>query len=129
MVLDKNLIFDSAATLTTSKMSENTINLGVVRDIAKGSPIYFNVLVNTAFNVGTLTCDIVLCNSSATPTSSDATKAKWQFSIAATELGKKGYLFRAAIPEGLLSQKYVNVSYVATTALATGKISTFLTIG
>jgi len=128
-VTDKALIFSKAQAITSDAMSENVVDLKVVRDIARGQPIYLNIYVDTAFSVDTETIDIAIANSSATPAKTDAKVTYGPYATTASVLGKKGLLLRTALPQRILTQRYVSISYVATTAVAGGKISTYLTIG
>ncbi len=128
-VTDKALIFSKAQAITSDAMSENVVDLKVVRDIARGQPIYLNIYVDTAFSVDTETIDIAIANSSATPAKTDAKVTYGPYATTAGVLGKKGLLLRTALPQRILTQRYVSISYVATTAVAGGKISTYLTIG
>jgi hypothetical protein len=128
-ITDKALIFDEAVAITTGKMSTNVIDLNTIRDVAKGQPVYLNVYVHTAFSVATETVDINIANSSAVPNAADKKLSYGPYAASATVLGAKGLLLRHAIQEKILTQRYLSLSYVATTALATGKISTYLTIG
>jgi len=61
------------------------------------------------------------------PVIGDAVMTK-QASVAAAEMGTKGFTIRQAVPEGL-DGKYVNVVLAATTPVASGKVSVFFTIG
>lgn len=128
-VTDAPLVFNEALAITQDTISTNTINLNVIRDIAKGQPVYLNVYVHTAFSVDTETIDIAIANSSAVPAKTDAKVTYGPYATTAAVLGKTGLLLRAPIPEKILTQKYINISYVCTTAVATGKISAYLTIG
>lgn len=126
MVTDEKLYFDKDAALTGSRMSANVINLGVIRDIAKGSPVYLNLLVTTAFTSATYVTTVSIAVSSNTPNSGDAVPVGYGFAHSKLT---KGYLFRTALPEEILTQKKISLSYANTTAAAAGKISAFLTIG
>jgi hypothetical protein len=128
MITDAKLVFDSEVAVTDGSTSTNVVDIGSLSKIAKGTPIYFNLVVNTAFSVDTETVDILVCNSDTNPPEAADVILTKQLSVAATQLGKKGFVYRAALPD-IAYLDYLNVVYVATTAVATGKVSAFLTIG
>lgn len=128
MVTDAKLTFDSEAAITDGHTSANVLDLASITKMAKGSPIYFNLVVNTAFSVDTETVDILVCNSSTDPPEAADVILSKTLSVAAASMGTKGYTYRAPLPD-ISYADYLNVVYVATTAVATGKVSTFLTIG
>jgi len=128
MVRDKILFFDDAIAVTTSRVGSNVINLANIQDVAKGQPVFMNVLVTTAFSSATDQLTVTLIASSgAAPGSSDKV-LELVPAKAASALTAGASLFRGPLPEGI-PYKQINVYYLATTALATGKISSFLSIG
>lgn len=125
---DAYLIFDDNVAVTTSKISTNVVDLENISDVAKGQPVYINIEVSTAFTSAANTVDIVLISSDdATPNASDrfitliAAKA-------ASAMGSVGRIFKAALPEDI-PYNTIGLSYVATTALAAGRFTSYLSIG
>lgn len=128
MVTDAKLFFDDAQAVTTSKLSANVIDIGDISDVAKGSPVYVNIYVDTAFSSDTeqVTIDLV-ASTGAAMTAGDKVMELVP-ATAASSLTSAGLLKRVALPEGM-SGNYIGVYYTATTAVASGKFTTFLSIG
>ena len=125
---DAYLIFDDNVAVTTSKISTNVVDLENISDVAKGQPVYINIEVSTAFTSAANTVDIVLISSDdATPNASDGFITLIAAKAAST-MGSVGRIFKAALPEDI-PYNTIGLSYVATTALAAGKFTSYLSIG
>lgn len=126
MVTDAKMIFDEAVAVTTSKSSTNVVDLNNITEAAKGQPVYLNVLVDTTFTSAANGLTITLCASSgATPASGDKVLEIVPATLASVLT--KGKLYRQALPEDIPYEQ-LNLYYLATTALAAGKITCFLSI-
>jgi len=127
-MMDSYLIFDDNVAVTTSKISTNVVDLENITDVAKGQPVYINIDVSLAFTSAVNTIDIVLISSDdATPDANDGFITLIAAKAAST-LGTVGKIFKAALPEDI-PYNTIGLSYVATTALAVGKFTSYLTIG
>lgn len=128
MITDVKHIFDEAIAVTTSKVGSNVIDLGSITDAAKGSPIYINIWLDTAFTSAANGLTVQLISSTAEAVASTDNTMEIMPAKLASAMGTAGQLWRQALPEGVTGP-YVNLYYLATTALAAGKITTFLSIG
>jgi hypothetical protein len=127
-VIDSNLRFSNDQAITTSAISTNIIDGKAIRDIGRGEPVYLNIYLTTIFTSAANLLTIQLVSSSAADPGSadvfmDVMKAR-----AASAMQTTGLLMRMALPEDIPYQK-LGLYYLATTALAAGKISAFLTLG
>ena len=128
MVTDKKLIFDEAVAVTTSKVGAQVQNLNSISDVAKGQPVYLNIWLNTAFTSAANGLTIKLVSSTAEAVGATDNAIEILPATLASAMGTAGKLKKVALPEDITG-KYLNLYYLATTALAVGKITTFLTIG
>ena len=128
MITDVNMIFDEAVAVTTSKVGSNVIDIGSITDAAKGSPIYLNIYLDTAFTSAANGLTVKLISSTAEAVAASDNAIEILPATLASAMGTAGKLKKVALPEGVTGP-YINLYYLATTALAAGKITTFLTIG
>ena len=128
MVTDKKLTFDKAVAITNSKVGGNVLNLGAIKDLAKGRPIYLNIYLQTAFTSAANGLTVKLISSTAEAVAAANNPVEILPATLASAMGTPGKLKKVALPEDIPG-KYINVYYLATTALAAGKVTTFLTIG
>ena len=131
MVTDSKLLFDSGVAVTTSKQATNSVDLDSINKLGKGSPIFFNVKIMTAFacQAGEQLVVHLVSSSDATGLDQgDTTGVSLTFSH--DEVETLGKTKRIAIPPSLDPGVYLSAFYyVETTALATGTLSCYLTIG
>lgn len=127
MFTDAKLIFDEAVAVTTSKLGGTAIDLGAITDLGKGQPVFLNVFVDTAFTSAAngLTVSLV-ASSGAEPAGTD-TVLQLSPAILASALTKGVVIFSGPIPD-YITNEYINVYYLATTALAAGKVTSFLSL-
>ena len=127
MILDTSLNFSVGIAITTSKVS-TVLDGKTLRDFGRGAPIYLNIYLDTAFTSTTaneLTIAIV-SSSGADPAVTDHPISVLQRS--SDHLQSTGCIFRGAWPVGVQYER-VALAYIATTALAAGYISAYLTLG
>ena len=76
MILDAQLLFSDAQAITAAAGSTNTIDLGAVRDIGTGEPLYVVVSVDVAFTDGSSdsTLTVALEGDSTTSFTPDGTE-------------------------------------------------------
>lgn len=135
MVTDYKLYFDGedgAIAITTDTISDNVLDLSEIEEVAKGSPVYLNIYVSTAFEsadtAGVLAVDLV-SSSGSTPDSSDVFQTIVNTQVASDDDLTKGLLYRGVLPEGI-PYDTIGLSYRgATTDLEDGKVIAFLSIG
>jgi len=127
MFTDAKLFIDEAVAVTTSKLGGTAIDLGSIGDAGKGQGVYLNCLVDTAFTSAAngLTVSLV-ASSGAEPASTD-TVLQLKPAVLASALTKGVVIFSSRIPDGI-TDEYINVYYLATTALAAGKVTTFISL-
>lgn len=128
MITDAKLIFDEAIAVTTSKVGSNVINLKKINDVAIGQPVYLNIWCDTAFTSAANGLTIKLISSTAEAVAAADNAIEILPATLASAMGTAGQLKKVALPEGIVGN-YINLYYLATTALAAGKITCFLTIG
>jgi hypothetical protein len=128
MVLDTNLTFCKDQAITASAISANLIDGKAVRDFGRGNEIYLNIYCTTIFTSTTaneLSVQIV-SSSGADPGSSDVFNTIFRRSSAL--LQQTGLVYRAPWPVGVPYER-LGLYFLATTSLAAGKITAFLTLG
>jgi hypothetical protein len=128
MITDKMVIFDEAIAVTTSKVGSNVIDLGSIGDVGEGQQVFLNIWLDTAFTSAANGLTISLISSTAEAVGAADNAIEILPATLASAMGTAGQLKKVALPEDIVGN-YVNLYYLATTALAAGKISTFLTIG
>jgi hypothetical protein len=128
MILDTNLTFSRAVAITTSKAS-TILDGQSVKNIAKGQPLYLNIYVDTAFTstVANQLSVQIISSSGADPGASD-TFCTVIAARSSSVLQSTGCIWRAAWPMGVPYER-IGLYYLATTALAAGYVSAFLTLG
>ncbi len=128
MILDKqNLLSDDQA-ITASAASENIIDLGVARDIGKGTPIPFEVQVTEDF--ATLTSLTVALQVDDNASFSSAKTVISSAAIAAADL-VAGYKFNIGeyVPRGT-DERYARLYYTVAGSNATaGAITAGVSMG
>ena len=135
-ITDDKLYFSKVQALTVSEVSDYYLNVGDILEFGKGSPLYINVDVCTAFtSAANRPLDIYLCTNTTAPTSAHriaAISIKRLVAGAATypqvtcsTIGKKVKIPLPSI--GLKS--HIGLHYQEVTALAAGAVNAYLTLG
>lgn len=125
MILDNLLLLDSAANITNSTVSTNTIDLGNARDMGIGnrSNLKFLCQVMTTFQstgAGTL----YVAYQTSTDASNWVTAAQTPV-YASTALTAGTYLLPIDIPRNPVNHRYIRANYVqATVVFSVGAVTT-----
>lgn len=134
---DDKLYFSKVQALTADEVSDYYLDVKKIKEVGKGSPLYINVDVCTAFtstNYGKL--DIWLCTHTGAPTSTHrmsiiAANYLNAVGLAATKgrLRTVGKKIKVPLPSiGLKS--HVSLHYEVTgSGLAAGAVNSYLTLG
>lgn len=129
-MVDSKLYFSDAQAITTTVISTNTIDLGDITEAGRGSQLFLNVYCDTAFSSDTETMDVWLVTSTAACTAGSTKVLQVINALAVNSIAglhEAGLLAKVPLPSVGL-EGHIGVLYVATTALATGKITAFLTL-
>lgn len=131
MLLDKQTLFSDAQAITASAASDNSIDLGSVRNIGVGKELYLVFIVTTAFtdsgSDSTVTPKLETDDNSSF--SSAATVRTFDTLAALTAAGtKRAYRLEPYNDAGIF-ERYIRVYYtVANGNLTTGAITAFLSL-
>lgn len=126
---DKWLILDDAQAVTTAKVSANTIDAKSITEMGRGSPLFINIYVDTAFSSDTETIQIDLITSTGVPTAGNVLMTLLPATAvdSISGLHAAGLLVKIPLPStGLESD--IGLSYVVPTAVATGKFTAFISL-
>lgn len=74
MYRDNSLVFAEAQAITVAAVSQNVVDMGAVRDIGTGEPIFLVVVVLVAFTAGGITLTVTLQGDSTAALPSPKTK-------------------------------------------------------
>lgn len=134
MILDQNLLFDTAHALTATAASTNVVDLVNARDMgrgdANGSTPKLMVLVTTAFsstNSGTLTVQFQGSTDNSTFTTYAESRA-----YTAGELTAGNRLFDVDVPRpsgGAALPRYLRLNYVVANAFTAGAVTSAIVLG
>lgn len=125
MILDKQLMFSEAQSITATADSANVIDLGVARDIGVGEELYIMVKVDETFadsgSDSTVTVALVTDDNAAL--SSDST-VRTLVTLSALTAAGTIYYFKLPIEAGTAYERYAALTYtVANGNLSAGKIT------
>lgn len=128
MILDKQLLFDDNAQHLTTEASTNVIDFSAIRNMGVGEPIYFFIIVKTAFTDGssdsTMTITLETDDNSSF---SSATLGQTIGTFAA--LSAAGSRLVVMLQPDKINERYLRVKYtVANGDLSTGKFTSGLTL-
>jgi hypothetical protein len=126
---DYQLVFDEAQAVTTSKVS-SVIDFEEIDEPGRGQPLYINIYVDTAFSSDTETIAIDLITSTASsPAAGDEVMRIMEPTAvdSVSGLHEPGLVAKVPLPSTGL-KRYVALSYVAPTAVASGKFTSYLSI-
>jgi hypothetical protein len=127
MIPDKKLFFAEDQAITASAISEDIIDGEALRDIGKGQEVYLNIFLVTAFTSAANQLSVQIVSSSgADPGASDVFNTV--FVRAASAMQTTGLIYQAPWPKGVPYER-VGLYFLATTALAEGVVTAFLTLG
>ena len=125
--IDSNLVFATALAITTSKVS-TVLDGKYIHDIGRGTPIYLNIYLTTAFTTAAngLTIQLV-ASSGADPGASDVVQEVMPARLASAML-TTGLLKRIPLTLDIPYERW-GLWFLATTALVAGAITAFLSLG
>lgn len=128
MYVDKALLFSNAQAITAAAASDDYVDLGAVRDIGTGEPLYVVVNVDVAFTDGSSdsTLTVALEGDSSTTFTPDGTDTL--FTIPA--LAAIGDTFIARLDPGMaaLQYRYIRLKYTPNNGnLTTGSVTAHIT--
>lgn len=128
MQIDAQFQFDLAAAHLTTEASTDYVDLSVARDMGAGRPLYFIILVTTAFtDSGSNSTMAITLESDDNTSFSSATTVQTIGTFAA--LSAAGSRFVAPLALFTTPERYLRVKYtVANGDLTTGKFTAFLTM-
>lgn len=124
MITDDLLRLSTAQAVTASAVSENTIDLGVTRDIGEGKPLYMHFNIDANFATATSVNFEIITSAAAALTSPTVISSSGTIVIALLIIGKS---IVVPIPPQLasLGQRYLGARYVITGSSASaGKVTT-----
>jgi hypothetical protein len=139
MLIDNNLIFDSAAAVTTTRDSTNIIDLSVARDIGDGEDIEVLVLCSTPFTSTATTTTITAQIMVSTDNSTYTTAAKSD-AIQIGQLTTGSEILNIQMPQRRILNpsvsgggvgndaypRYIKLNYVASATLSAGAVTAAL---
>lgn len=128
MIMDAELRFSNAQDVTAAANSSNLVDMGSVRNIGEGKPLFLVSVVTTAFtDAGSNSTITVSLEGDTTSTiTPDATEAV----LSIPALAAAGDTFIAPLRPGadVLGYRFLRVSYAPVNGnLSTGNVTTFLT--
>ena len=136
-MMDAKLYFSKVQALTADEVSDYYLDVKTIAEVGKGSPLYVNVDVCTAFaSTAYAKLDIWLCTHTGAPTSTHrisiiAANYLNAVGLAATagRLNTVGKKVKVPLPSiGL--KDHISLHYEVTgTGLATGAVNAYLTLG
>lgn len=128
MILDGQLTFSDAQAVTAAAASTNSVDLGAVRDIGTGEPLYVVVTVDVAMtdSGSDSSLAVALEGDSTTTFTPDGTDAL--FTIPAVAAAGNTYIARLSPGMNALQYRYIQLKYTpANGNLTTGSFSAYLT--
>lgn len=128
MILDAQLQFSDSQAITAAAASTNYVDLGAVRDIGTGEPLYIVVNVEVAFTDGgsDSTLSVYLYGDSSTTFTPDGSDLL--FTIPALTAAKTTFIARLDPAMAALQYRYIELYYSPNNGnLSTGTVSAYLT--
>ncbi len=135
MIIDNNLIFDSANAITTTRDSTNIIDLSIARDIGDGENIELIVQVDTSFTSTATTTTLttvfaVSTDNSTYPTAASSDAITAANLTAGTEVLNihvpMRRLVRAVASGGDAKPRYLKLIYTASATFSAGKMTAWI---
>ena len=131
-MVDAKLVLESATTaFTNARIGTNVLDLGswvaAGKQPGAGTPMFIKVYVDTAFSSDTETVQIDLVSDSSVPTAADTVMTVLMPTAVNSIAGlhAAGQIACMSLPSTGLS-RYIALSFVIPTAVASGKIFAFL---
>ena len=133
-ITDDKLYFSKVQTITVSAVSDYYLDVKKIKEVGKGSQLYINIDVCTAFTLkssGTL--NIYLNTTTKEPTSAHRVSAisindLEAYVVGARKLVTVGKKVKVPLPSvGLKS--HINLTYQIGSALVAGAVNAYLTLG
>ncbi len=126
MIIDSQLLFSDAQALTAAAASTNLVDLGAIRDIGTGEPLYVFLSVDVALtdsgSNSTVTVDAQTDDAAAF---GSATTAQTLFTIAATAAA--GTMYLACLGPTLINERFLRLYYTMNNGnLDTGTVTAAL---
>lgn len=128
MYVDALLLFSDAQAITAAAASTSSVDMGAVRDIGTGEPLYVVVTVDTAFTDGSSdsTLTVALEGDSTTTFTPDGTDTL--FTIPALAAAGNVYIARLDPGMAALQYRYLQLKYTPNNGnLSTGAVTAFIT--
>lgn len=127
MIHDALLLFSDAQAVTAAAASTSYVDLGAVRDIGAGEPLYIMVTIDVAFtdsgSDSTLTVD--LYGDSSTTFTPDGTTTL--FTIPALAAAGAAYIARLSPSAAALQYRYIELYYTPNNGnLSAGTVTAFM---
>lgn len=127
MIPDAKLTFCTDQAITDSAVSGTILDGEDLRDFGKGQEVYLNIFLTTAFTSAANQLSVQIVSSSgASPGASDVFNTI--FVRAASKMQTTGLIYQAPWPKGVPYEQ-VALYFLATTTLAAGKVTAFLSLG
>ena len=124
MIIDAQNYFSTAQAVTSTAISENTLDLGSARDLGAGQPVWIVLQVTTALtNTGTVAVTVV--NHTSAPTSTVGTTIMTLGTIAAASAA--GTKLQAILPPCATDRQHLAVQYTVSGTVSAGAVDCFLT--
>lgn len=126
MFVDNALLFSDAQAVTAAAASTNYLDLGAVRNVGVGEPLYVVVTCDVAMTDGSSdsTLDVILYGDSTSTFTPDASVTLMTFAA----LSAIGTTKIARIPPGLVNYRYLELYYSPNNGnLSTGSFTAFIT--
>lgn len=121
MILDADLQFSDAQVVTSTAASSNLIDMGAIRDVAVGQPLYVLISVETALtNTGTVTITV------ESDDNASFSSATTQQTIGVLQTSAVGTKLIAPLYPADNSERYMRLKYTVSGTVDTGKVDAFL---
>ena len=123
---DAKLIFDDCVAVADDRLSTNVLNTGAVEEFGRGSQLFIEIWLKTAFTSTANTLEISLISDDTTPTDADKVMVVLP-ALPTSAMQTPGLLAKVPIPsKGMksLTALYYDVS----ATLADGEITAHLTL-
>lgn len=126
MYVDKELLLSDPQTITSTAVSEHTIDLGVARDVAKGKPLFVVVVVTTSFADAAETLTIQVITSANADLSSGVVQIQTDAYIpSALAAGREPIVIPLASIAA--DARYLGLNYLASATFTAGAVKAFVT--
>lgn len=128
MVTDKALQIEPATAVTAARVGTTPINISKYTQPGKGTPVYIEIRVDTAFSSDTDLLGVDLINSDAAPDATDIVMVLIPPTATSAAPWNAPCTRRFALPSQGLPYDYLNISYVVPVGVTVGKVEATLHI-